>query len=251
MLPGSGVIITRPVAQAHALARMIEAVGGRAIYFPALEIIERPPAIESRAALDDADIAIFISANAVEFGLRFVNTKLPGQIRLAAIGKMTAQALGEAGYGVVIMPESGADSEALLAHSTLQGVSGKRIVIFRGVGGRETLRAVLCQRGAKVAYIECYERRRPVVSPRDLEQLTHRQDIAAIHLLSRETLHNFCDLIGPNVMQTLRHKPVFAPHPAILEGARMLGFDQGVLTDFGDEGLIAALEKRFATTAKP
>jgi uroporphyrinogen-III synthase len=248
VLPGSGVIITRPAAQAHALARLIAAIGGRAILFPALEILERPPLPESRAAIEDADIAIFISANAVEFGLRFAQTPLPKSVKLAAIGKMTAQALRAAGYEDIIMPQSGADSAALLANPALQRVSGKRVVVFRGVGGRETLRDVLCQRGAKVAYIECYKRRQPEVAARDLEELTQRKDIAAIHFLSRETLHNFCNLIGPNLLQTLRQKPVFAPHSAILDGARMLGFDEGVLTDFGDEGLIAALEQRFGTT---
>jgi uroporphyrinogen-III synthase len=235
VLPGTGVILTRPPLQARALAGMIEASGGRAILFPALEIVEHQPVAETRALLDAADIAIFISANAVEFGLRYANNSLPTHLRLAAIGQMTAQALRDKGYDNIIVPEVGADSEALLAATALQALPAKSVVIFRGVGGRETLRSTLCQRGAKVAYIECYRRRRPDVSARDLEHLLRRNDIAAIQVLSRETLGNFCNMIGPS---------------AALEGARILGFGEGVLTGFGDEGLLVALEQRFGTTHK-
>lgn len=245
MLPGTGVILTRPADQARALARMIEAIGGRAIAFPALEILEHHPAPETRTALDKAEIAIFISANAVEFGLRYAQTRLAQSLRLAAIGNVTTLALRDRGYENIILPDTGSDSEALLASPALQDICGKRIVVFRGIGGRETLRSVLCQRGAKVAYIECYARRQPDVSASDLAKLLDHEDIAAIHVLSRETLQNFSNMIGPNALQTLRHKPLFAPHPAILEGARVLGFGDGVLTGFGDEGLLVALQQRF------
>ena len=245
MLPGTGIILTRPVGQALAMAHLIEAAGGRTILFPALEIFEHDPAPETRTTLNDADIAIFISANAVEFGLRYVKNRLPKSLRLAAIGTATALALDQKGYYDIIVPDSGADSDALLESNALQAVSGKRIVIFRGVGGRETLRSVLCQRGAKVAYIECYTRRPPEVSTRQVGDLLQRNDIAAIHVLSRETLENFCRMMGAEGMTLLRHKALFVPHPAILEGARILGFDDVIVTGFGDDGLIAALEQRF------
>ncbi len=245
MLPNTGIILTRPAAQAQAVARLIEAAGGRALLFPALEIFEHDPPPETRAILNDADIAIFISANAVDFGLRYAKNPLPTGLRLAAIGKVTAQALHDKGYRDIIVPDSGADSDALLESNALQAVSGKRIVIFRGVGGRETLRSVLCQRGAKVAYIECYTRRSPDVSTRQVADLLQRSDIAAVQVLSRETLENFCRMIGIEGMTLLRHKALFVPHPAVLEGARILGFDDVIVTGFGDSGLIAALQQRF------
>lgn len=251
MLPGTVVVVTRPATQARAPARMIEAIGGRAILFPALELSEHQPATDSRALLADAHIAIFISANAVEFGLRHAKQNLPKKLQFAAVGNATAQALKNHGYGNVIAPESGADSEALLASAALHAVQGKQIVIFRGVGGRETLRTVLCQRGAKVAYIECYMRRAPVVSASAVANLIHRDDIAAIHVLSRETLENFCTMIGPENTATLRHKVLFVPHPAVLEAARILGFGDAIVTGFGDDGLITALQLRFGNSSNP
>ena len=257
MLPGSGVIITRPEAQAQVLARMIDAAGGRAILFPTLEITPHSPAPSSRAAFEQADIAIFISGNAVEFGLGYANARLPASLQLAAIGKMTAQALRDQGYDAIITPEAGADSEALLASPSLQHISGKRIVIFRGVGGRETLRDSLCQRGAKVEYIECYQRRQPHVSARVLGELLQRQDIAAIHVLSRETLENFCRIIGADCLARFSRTPLFVPHAAVLQGARIgaglgpLGFSDVTVTGFGDDGVIAALQQRFGAPPQP
>ncbi len=243
MVHGAGIVLTRPIQQAQELARSIEAAGGRAIIFPALEIIPRLPDPADQAKIDTADIGIFISANAVEYGLRYAT--LSHDSTLAAIGNATAAALRHAGYRNIIVPTQGADSAALLATPGLQDVAGKHIVIFRGIGGRETLCDALRDRGAKVEYIECYTRRRPNVSPDVVSALLARHDIDAIQALSRETLENLCSMIGDKGVALLRHVPLFAPHPAILEGARILGFSEGVLTEFGDHGLLAALEQRF------
>ena len=92
MLPNTGIILTRPAAQAQAVARLIEAAGGRALLFPALEIFEHDPPPETHAILNDADIAIFISANAVEFGLRYVAINpLPGASKRPGSGAYSTQ----------------------------------------------------------------------------------------------------------------------------------------------------------------
>lgn len=245
MQSGTVVVLTRPIEQARAVAHKIEAAGGAAVHFPVLEINPKAAPADALATLNFTDIAIFISANAVEFGLLATARKLPPKIKLAAIGQATAQALAQRGFQPTIVPKSGADSEALLATAALQEVAGKQIVIFRGVGGRETLRTTLCQRGAKVAYIECYTRRRPDVSPSRVAALLQRNDIAAIQILSRETLENFCRIVGAQGQRQLSHTALFVPHVTVLEAARMLGFGDVTLAGFGDDGLLAALEQRF------
>lgn len=245
MRSGTVVILTRPLEQARGIAGKIEAAGGRAVHFPALEINTHTPTADALAALNCADMAIFISANAVEYGLSATNGKLPPQLALAVIGQVTAQALVQYGFQPAIVPEAGADSEALLATTALQDVAGKQIVIFRGVGGRETLRTALCQRGAKVAYIECYTRRAPDVAPSQVAELLKRDDVAAIQVLSRETLENFCHIIGRQGHQHFNRTALFVPHATVLEAARILGFGDVSVAGFGDDGLLRALEQRF------
>ncbi len=65
------------------------------------------------------------------------------------------------GIAQVIAPTERFDSEALLALPELQNVSGWRVAILRGDGGRELLGDTLKARGAQVEYVTCYQRSKP------------------------------------------------------------------------------------------
>ena len=140
-LDGRGILITRPARQAAGLARQVAAIGGTPVIFPAIVIL--PP--EDRAALERAqrdlacyDFAVFVSANAVEYGVGDPAAWPPRLIALAP-GPGTAAALAAVGVHNVRQPTTTMDSEGLLALPELESVSGKRVVIFRGGGGRELL----------------------------------------------------------------------------------------------------------------
>ena len=166
-LAGLGILVTRPAHQADRLCELIKQAGGRALRFPVIEILpphDTAPLAALIDTLDDADIAIFISANAVEHGLALLRARrdLPAALKLAAIGRSTGAALrATLGRGPDICPAERFDSEALLALEAMQKVHGKRIVIFRGEGGREVLAETLRARGATVEYADVYRRARP------------------------------------------------------------------------------------------
>ena len=166
-LRGRGVIVTRPARQAAGLARLIEALGGLALLYPMIEI--EP---ETGAGLDSVidtlerfDLAIFISRNAVEQGVARVAQRRdwPAGLAVAAIGSGTRMALEAHGFSNVVAPRGQGGSESLLALLVppLMDVSGKRVVIFRGAGGRQLLELTLRERGAAVVYAECYSRKAP------------------------------------------------------------------------------------------
>lgn len=187
------VLVTRPAEQAEAFCRMIEHAGGRALRFPLVNIVarERNDIVKTQLAwLADSDIAIFISANAVEYALRAIE-RLPPQLKIAAVGNATAARLRTRGIAVDIVPASGFNSEALLDCAELQQVSGKRIAIVRGVGGRELLATTLRQRGAEVRYIEVYQRQRPTTP---LSALDDYQSCQLIVITSPDALHNLLAL---------------------------------------------------------
>src|SRR4030095_14571801 len=70
-LAGLGVLVTRPARQAGGFAQKLAALGAPPCIFPAIAILppENPEALARvHAALADYDIAVFVSANAVEYG---------------------------------------------------------------------------------------------------------------------------------------------------------------------------------------
>jgi uroporphyrinogen-III synthase len=172
-LSGFVVLVTRPEHQADELVTAIDDAGGEAIRFPVIDIEPQDSADVSRRleALPAADITIFISTNAVMYGLHCV---AGDETAIAVIGPATKSAIESAGRQVDIFPEQGYDSEHLLAAAELQDVSGKNIRIIRGDGGRELLADTLRERGATVDYLSVYRRLTRAYSPNLLAGLEHR-----------------------------------------------------------------------------
>ena len=243
-LAGRTVLVTRPGPQAAALAQAIEEAGGAAFVFPALAI-EALPAdalATSLMQLRDADIAIFISPNAAQFGMTTIHAEggLPAAVEVFAVGPGTARALQAQGVSGVLTPD-GQDSEALLALPQLQAVAGKRVVIVRGVGGRPLLADTLAARGAEVHFMECYRRVRPQTDAAPLLARWQAGGIDAVTATSAETLDNLSILLGEAGRPLLLHTPLFAPHEKIADAARRFGIAQVVATPGGDAGLVEGL----------
>lgn len=250
-LAGRGILVTRPLEQTDALAEEIRDAGGEAIIFPAMAIVPvHDDALAQRLAqLATYDVAIFISPNAVRHGLDTIDTPCawPEQVRVYALGPGTARALKQRGLVKVIQPD-GHDTEALLALPSLHAVANQRIVIFRGVGGRELLADTLRSRGAIVEYAECYRRLRPESDAGPIIQRWTAGDIHAVTINSAETLHNLATMLGDAGIPYLRATPVFAPHEKIAQSARAFGIEQVVATAGGDAGLVDGLVTWFQRT---
>lgn len=254
-LAGRAIVVTRPQRQAATLAALIAARGGRAIVFPTLEIRD----IEDSSALSDVierldcfDIAIFVSPNAVERGLAAIRERrgLPVTLRCAAVGRGSARALEREGIKDVIAPVAGDDSESLLELPDLREVEGKRVVVFRGAGGRELIRKTLEARGAHVEYAECYRRALPAADSAELTRAWEGAGIAAFVSTSSEGLRNLCTMLGARGRERLARTPVFVTHPRIAEVGRQLGLQALVVTAASDDEIVAALARYFTEAAR-
>jgi uroporphyrinogen-III synthase len=188
-------------------------------------------------------VAIFISPNAVSKAMDLIRTQreMPAQLAIAAIGRGSKKELERCGVSQVIAPQRQFDSEGLLDLPQFQDMSGKRVVIFRGEGGRETLGETLIARGAQLEYAECYRRARPDIDATPLLQRWARGEVQAVTVTSSESLHNLIDLLGGPGQQWLKKTPLFAPHARIAAAARSLGLEQVIKTEAGDEGLLMGL----------
>jgi uroporphyrinogen-III synthase len=245
-LTGLGILVTRPAHQAKHLAELIRAAGGTPILFPVMEIVDLPdvrPLLALIDRLDEFDLAIFISPNAVTKAMNLIRARrsLPAGLRVAAVGKGSRKALGQFGVENVLVPAQRFDSEGLLALPEFLAVAGTRIVIFRGDGGRELLAEELTRRGAHVEYAECYRREKPQSDSTRLLHQWARNEVHAITVTSAEMLHNLFDLVGKLGQQWLKTTPLFVPHERIAEAARGMGLSKVTVTPPSDEGLVEGI----------
>ena len=214
-----GVLVTRPRTQATELVNAIEEQGGRAYCFPVMEIapLDDNAVHKQTAEMQRPDVVIFVSRNAVEYGIEYADG---GSI--AVIGPATAKAVEAAGRVVDIQPASGYDSEHLLEEAPLQDVAGKRVRIIRGTSGRELLAEELTGRGAIVDYLSVYERRLPDVGPESLADLEFRWrqgEINVITVMSVQSLINLAEILPAWCAAQLASTLLVTPSGRVLKEA--------------------------------
>ena len=246
-LSGVTVLVARPQGQGESLCARIRALNGKALHIPAVEVHALPMGIElhriaQKLALYDG--VLFVSANAVEHGMRWLAAEhalLSPNIIIGAVGKQTAQALYKRGISVSAFPADRHDSEGLLAVSALQNVHGKNILIVRGRGGRTLLGDELRNRGAHVDYAEVYERRCPAGTLREKIPRGARVDI--IVATSNEMIDNLLALAGGEDRPWLRALPLIVFSERNREHALAQGFTQSAFlaASMSDEGILEAL----------
>lgn len=242
------LLVTRPAAQSARLCTLLETAGCEAIRLPAIEIQDPVNLHELETVadeLDSYDLAVFVSANAVQRGVEFVmdRREWPEQTRIAAVGASSAAALLPYGLSTDYVPEHQFTSEALLALDELQDMSGQRVVIFRGNGGREHLHDILVARGAEVDYVEAYRRACPVVDAAAMLALLQPGYLDYITITSNETLQNLFDMAGAAGQPLLCEVPLVVVSPRQSMLASELGFKRPLLlaANASDAAIVAAV----------
>ena len=246
-LAGCTVVVTRPAHQAENLCRAIEAEGGEVLRHPVIEIL--PPAdsavLAARlASLTDYAIAVFISANAVDFAYSAISKHvLPEHITRVAVGRATARALAAHGQPAQLEAPPPHNSEALLSLPQMQAVQGLRVLIFRGEGGRGLLADSLRERGAEVDYAEVYRRRPARSDPRCLYRAWEAGNLDVIVLTSNEGLQNLYNQVDAAHRSQLLETPLVVIGERTAQLARQLGFSGlvNVAHSASDASLLEAL----------
>ena len=201
-------------------------------------------------ALKTADLAVFVSPNAIECTMRLLERSWQEvsdrPLPIGVMGGSSLAALNNHGIGLednatkIILPHSNAqwDSEGLWTE--LQKLkwdwSTKRVIIFKGEGGRDWLADTLKQAGAQVEAFSVYAR-----VPLDLNSPAwkdvHEMDFAkSLWLLtSSEAVRYLGQAKLPLDLAT-----AICPHHNIADAAEQIGFGEVLTCEPGDEALIAA-----------
>ncbi|MDX1490842.1 MAG: uroporphyrinogen-III synthase [Pseudohongiellaceae bacterium] len=252
-LANTRVLLTRPDSQVSSLAAKIKAAQGQAASLPLLQIqrIQDPQAIErvkaSVLSLDNYDLAIFISTNAATLGIEWIDQywpQLPIGLEAYAVGPGTAAIL-QALPWPVHCSSAGVTSEDLLALPGLVDVKGKRIALFRGVGGRELIANSLRERGARVDYIELYERSTPHYAVEDLIEVFSAIQVNRVVLTSSQILSTFTELLegleslkdkeARPLISLLRNATLIVPSERVRAAALNSGFKKVVNAGGADD----------------
>ena len=221
-LHGLKVLVTRPESQARTLCEGIASAGGEAIAFPVIEILPVEKEQWSGVDLTDYNILIFVSRNAVKYFTAEWQQSIPAELKIMAVGAGTAQSMSKQGLRVDAFPESGASSETLLTLAELKHISGFKVLIVRGKGGRELLADSLMARGAKVDYLEVYQRKLPSL-PEQSIMVALEADCMVVTSIAG--LDNLCKLLAPNGDRLIA-KPLLVISERIRQHAIVLGFKQ-------------------------
>jgi uncharacterized protein HemX/uroporphyrinogen-III synthase len=244
-LVGLGVLVTRPEPDDGPLARKLADAGAIVWQLPAVRIEAATPDEDllgrARASLDTG-LFIFVSRNAVRFGLPALGGP---PARALAVGPSTARELSAAGISV-LSESAGFDSETLLRLDLLTEPLDEEIWIVRGEGGRALLGETLAARGAKVAYLEVYRRRPPKPEPKVLADTLaawRHGGVGAVTATSVEILDNLRNLLGSEYADLLSEAPLVTASERVVQRAAETGHraERIVADSPGDEGLVSAL----------
>ena len=236
--------MVRPLREQDTFLALLEQSEADVTYTPIMRIepIDETQSIENLILiLDQFDKAIFISANAAELGLEWVDEywpMLPVGLELFAVGQQTGQIFSQYGYPV-FCPQNQQNTEGLLELEQLQKLDGKAVVIFRGGGGRQTLGETLEQRGAKVSYCELYNR---VIESGSLERARQQAKTTGCLIAhSGELLQAMAD--PENLLV-----PLVVPSNRVAAMAQDMGYQSIVVADNAlPESMYRAVEGYFKT----
>lgn len=223
-------LVTRPAGQADALIDGLRLRGFAVLHLPmlAIEALGPLPARQRQHLLDLDHYGhlIFISSNAARFGVACIDDfwpQYPVGLQCWAVGDSTAQVLRRAGLSVQF-PEHDMSSEGLLALPGLRDISGEKVLIVKGEGGRDTLARTLTERGALVHTLNCYRRVPAVLDGQYCRAQLGREPVNLILISSGEGLSNLTRLLQPEEHTNLAHTAMIVPSARVEEQARDIGW---------------------------
>ena len=161
-LPKVRVLLTRPSGQSDEWAKLLEDAGAEPVLFPTIMV--GPPA--SWTALDEAlrrlggyQWVVFTSAIAATNTIsRLADRRQLNGVRVASVGRHTANVLQKLGVAVDLVPPEDRDQNGQGLAEALSFLSpGARILFPQAVGGRPELKNSLTQHGCVVDVVAASE----------------------------------------------------------------------------------------------
>lgn len=228
------VLNTRPVGQESRLTDALTQLGIEVMQLPLLEITATHHWKKRPLSLENFDYAIFTSANAVVHFFEGINSSIqwPQKALLFAIGQGTAEALSKYHLTPHFLPKE-ANSESMLELPHLKSVSGKKILLIKGVGGRQHLFKILRSRGALLQTCVVYRRRCPKAAASQFQLLWQTNTIDIILLTSATACRYLLKLIEQDKQREwLKQKTIVVISKRIAQTLKTVAVKQLIVTSY-------------------
>lgn len=243
------ILVTRPSPAGEALVSALCARGQNAVSAPLIRIQpggELPLLTTKMAALSPGDALFLLSKNAVYHANKQLiqqNYLWSDKFCYYGIGQSTAQYFQTLTGLPAAFMSGGETSEHLLTRPDLQTLTGRRILLLRGNGGREHLAQTLRERGADVNYCECYRREPVEYNGGECALQWQKQQVNTLVVTSGEMLQLLRQLIPPAHISWLFQCRIVVVSDRLAAAAHSLGWQHIIIARSADnEALLQALQ---------
>ena len=270
----TALVVTRPSGQASALMEALQAAieniaasytgqdwrVPQILALPLLTIVPKSDpkvAAAIRTAMQTADLAVFVSPNAIECTMRLLGDDWQAiaqrPIPIGVVGQSSRHALERHGIGIeanlptpIWMPTNPAqwDSEGLwdAIQPRFPSWVGRRVVVFRGDGGREWLADQMQSARAQVQAIAVYSRIPLSESSPQWEKILDGSSDDTLWILtsSEAVRHLGAVLKQHGRLDYLASASALCSHHNIARSAKEIGFATVLECHSGDTALVSA-----------
>jgi uroporphyrinogen-III synthase len=212
-LSAAAVVVTRAEAPDGPLSRELRSLGLNVLLWPAVRTAPAAGNALERALarIQDFDWIVFTSRHAVTAVIRWL-PRLPPGVRVAAIGRATAQVLRGRGFSVDLLPNE-ANAAALVNAFATQGCSGARILYPASSRALPTIAQGLTQL-AEVHQVEGYRTEAALLDADDCRAWIDREVISAVTFASPSAVIELERALGlPHFTRLLAQAAVVAIGP--------------------------------------
>jgi uroporphyrinogen III methyltransferase/synthase len=210
----AAVVVTRAEAPDGPLSTELRSLGLNVLLWPAVRTAPAAGNALERALarIQDFDWIVFTSRHAVTAVIRWL-PRLPPGVRVAAIGRATAQVLRHRGFSVDLLPNE-ANAAALVNAFATQGCAGARILYPASSRALPTISQGLTQLGAEVHQVEGYRTEGALLDPDDCRAWIDREVIGAVTFASPSAVIELERALGlPHFTRLLAQAAVVAIGP--------------------------------------
>ncbi|MFW5985597.1 MAG: uroporphyrinogen-III C-methyltransferase [Halanaerobiaceae bacterium] len=254
VLSGKRIIVTRPRGQFLEMGHQLEDAGAEVLYFPTIEI--KGPLVNENVEktimqVDKYDWLFFTSVNGVKYFFQLlykfnIDLRDLAEVKFAALGAKTAQALEEKGFFADLVPEK--FTSQALQEEFLQKIASKpkkRLLFARSDIAPVEIVENLTRAGFEVDNLSIYQTTKPEGREQILTHHLRERVPELITFTSSSTVKNLMSMTGDK-QDLIQKIPAACIGPVTANKARELGFNVVLeASTHTARGLIADIKNYF------